>query len=34
MIELSSVDLGLAALLVVALALTSLRVYPGMASQL
>jgi UDP-glucose/iron transport system permease protein len=34
MIQLSSLDLALAALLVVALALTSLRVYPGMASQL
>jgi len=34
MIQLSSFDLALAALLVVALALTSLRVYPGMASQL
>jgi putative ABC transport system permease protein len=34
MIQLSSFDLALAASLVVALALTSLRVYPGMAGQL
>ncbi len=34
MIHLSSLDLGLAALLLIALALTSVRVYPGMASQL
>ena len=34
MIQLSAFDLGLAALLVVALALTSLRIYPGMAGQL
>ena len=34
MIELSTLDLALASLLVIALALTSLRIYPGMASQL
>ncbi len=34
MIELSALDLVLASLLVIALALTSLRIYPGMASQL
>lgn len=34
MIELSALDLSLAALLVVALALTSMRIYPGLALQL
>ena len=34
MIHLSAVDLSLAALLVVALALTSVRIYPGLAKQL
>lgn len=34
MIELSTLDLALASLLVIALALMSLRIYPGMASQL
>ena len=34
MIQLTAVDLSLAALLVVALALTSVRIYPGLAKQL